>query len=99
VFKPTYENLEFISSNDLFKITKAGTVNIHENPRLYKYYWWIFTLDSTTEGDDFLKEENMLCYADYLQKIKDIIESKQPAMIYNTKYHRLDKKIHGIMKN
>lgn len=91
MLQPTHENLKSISSHKLFVISNAGTVNIHPNPKFYKYYWWIFTADSKTEGDDFLTDDNKLCYAEYLNKIEHIKENNIPAMIYNRKYHRIDK--------
>ena len=66
---------------------------VHPNPRLYKYYWQVFTIDSEHEGYEFFKNAADLSIAAYFALIKQLRLEKKSAMIYNFKLLRHN---HGL---
>lgn len=90
MLQPTYNHLRELRKDHPYgAIFVAGAVNVHPNPRFYKYYWWVFTLDSPTEGEEFLTDEHKLSHAAYEQKIADLRRNNGFAMVYNKQLYRV----------
>lgn len=87
---PTFEKLAELTMINGQKLHFAGGSHIHPNPRLYKYYWWVFTKESPSEGEAFLTDNNRLCMSDFDQQIKHCISQNLSAYIYNQRYYRYD---------
>jgi hypothetical protein len=60
------------------------------NPRHYKFYWRIFTLESRYQGHTFVRRAPRLCTARYLEEIARLDAARKPALIYGLKLPRLD---------
>lgn len=67
-----------------------GPARPRGNPRHYKFYWRIFTLESRYEGYTFLRRAPRLCTARYLEEIARLDAAGRPALIYGLKLPRLD---------
>lgn len=61
---------------------------LHPNPEFYKYYFYIFTDDSSPEGEAFFCKENRLCIADAMQKRREIEEAGDLGFAYNRRHPR-----------
>lgn len=87
---PTFEKLVAYNAERGPKIRNAGCSSVHPNPRMYKYYWWIFTEHSPVEGTAFLTEPYRLSIFDFQQQLKHCKENNLSAFIYNERRYRLD---------
>ena len=71
-------------------IIYANYTNPHPNPYFYKYYYRIFTENSTCEYQEFLKADNIMNTAEALKFIKYCDENKIYALVYNFSKRRFD---------
>jgi len=61
---------------------------MHPNPRLYKYYWWIFHAGSPAEGATFLEPAfRVTTYAAHTV-IARLTEESEPYLMYNQRLPR-----------
>lgn len=58
-------------------------MSLHSNPKLFKYYWRVFSNDSEHEGADFFRLVPELSTAECFAKIRELDERKEPYFIYN----------------
>ena len=62
----------------------------HPNPRLYKYYWWVFWDQSPVDGEAFLTKPYRLS-ASAARELRCELESRgKPHFVYNRRLPRLD---------
>lgn len=90
---PTFEKLADLTALNGPKIYFAGCSTVHPNPKLYKYYWWIFTQQSLTEGSEFLSDDNRLCISDFNKQLSYCRSNNVSAYIYNQRLYRFDKQL------
>lgn len=82
---PLHRNLSM--QGPLGRTGWSCATNMHPNPELYKYYWWVFTLESEEEG--FLSNpENRLCTYDAMRTLQTLNRQKKPYLLYNKRYPR-----------
>jgi hypothetical protein len=69
--------------------------NFVPNPRLYKYHWWIYSLESPYENAEevFYKDEHRLSTKQAIDLIDRLHAEKISYAYVNVKYHRLGNKI------
>jgi hypothetical protein len=82
VIKPSYKIL--LEENVLLWQSRA----VHENFRLYKYRWRVFTLDSPYEGDEFFRNTEELSTANAMSLVKSLLSSGRPGIVYNRRMPR-----------
>lgn len=58
----------------------------HPNPKMYKYYWRAFTLDSPWEGEKFFENTTPLSTAECVELLEKYRIEGVPCLIYS--YHR-----------
>lgn len=63
---------------------------IHPDTRLWKYYWQIFTLDSTWESNEFFEKATWLCTANFHKLIDQYEIEGVNCIDYNKRQPRLD---------
>lgn len=90
MLRPTYEKLADMTAARGPGIFNAGCSAVHPNPRLYKYYWWIFTQDSPVEGFEFLTDEYRLSTANFQSQVAYCKQHNISAYIFNQKQYRYD---------
>jgi hypothetical protein len=61
---------------------------LHPQPRMYKHYWRVFTLDSQWEGREFLDKATPLSTAAYIELIRQLQSENKPCMVYGYKMPR-----------
>ena len=61
---------------------------LHPNPRLYKYYWQVFTLDSDWEGPEFREKASPLCTSACMLKLDELTLSNSLYVLYGWKRPR-----------
>ena len=71
------------------KIYFAGSRPVHENPRWYKYFWFLFTAESPTDGHSFLSDENKLTFFEFERELERVKGIGLEAWVYNVKLHRI----------
>ncbi|QIE22937.1 hypothetical protein [Caballeronia sp. SBC2] len=71
----------------------SGDYSLNPNPRVYKYYWQVFTMESEWEGRDFFANAPELSIAAYLELERKLRREGRQAFVYNTKRLRLG---HGL---
>ena len=71
------------------KIYFAGSRPVHENPRWFKYNWWIFTAQSPTDGHSFLSDENKMTFFEFERELERVKSLGLEAWVYNIKLYRL----------
>ena len=60
-----------------------------QNPRLYKFKWWVFHSGSPSEGYNFLGcKEYALCTRDAMAFINSMRHEGSAHFIYNRRYRR-----------
>jgi len=84
--KRTIPNYELLLTMNSIRFVK-GYLNMHSNPRLYKYYWRIFWRNSPCEGPEFLNTRPLVTKAAFelMEKLKN---AGEPYWIYNTRIPR-----------
>jgi len=89
MMEPTRANLQrTIESNDemtSLQIFCSGHMP-HPNPRMYKYYWRVFTLDSRWEGAKFFENTVPLATAECMGLLEKYRAESVPCLIYS--FHR-----------
>jgi hypothetical protein len=88
---PTYRNLKATTSwwRPSFSIC-SGSYGPQGNPRFYKYYWRIFSLESPWEDADFFKNAPAFCNADCEKEIARLLRKRRSCLIYGFKRPRRD---------
>lgn len=61
---------------------------LHPNPQFYKYYFYLFTVDSPQEGKAFFNRANRLSIAEYEQRCREIEDTGDLAYAYNRRLPR-----------
>ena len=65
--------------------------NLHPNPKLYKYYWWIYSLESkeNSAAEVFYKKEHRLTVKEFKKESARLEDNKISFAYVNSKRHRL----------
>jgi hypothetical protein len=86
---PSFEHLSNEIRNHGFHTQFYGSF-MHPNPRIFKYYWWIFWEGSICDGNSFLVDENRLSTNGANALCEKLSAQKISHWIYNTRLPRLD---------
>ncbi|MCT7572802.1 hypothetical protein [Aliarcobacter butzleri] len=89
----TKENIlkELRKENQSFTVVFISGTNLHPNPKMYKYYWWIYSLESKQENahEVFYKKEYELTTKEFEKEFQRLRDSKISFAYVNIKLHRL----------
>ena len=86
---PTFENLKRLITESKSMFCSGSPSWIQDNPRFYKFRWWIFSEECTAEGYDFLgREEFSLCTHDAINLIERLKKERRSFMIYHRRRRR-----------
>ncbi len=69
---------------------KIFASKVHPNPRLYKYYWWIFWAGSPCEGKAFLTTPYRLSMRKAFILKAELDAADEPYWLYNIHLPRFD---------
>lgn len=74
--------------------------NLHFNPRLYKYDWWVYPSNSAYDsaGEVFYKPEHRLSTKKFYEMADRLYEDKILFAYVNSKHHRLGNTIWNYKK-
>lgn len=86
--KPTFANLERDQA-----VHPDGAIyfygsRVHPNPRWYKYYWRVFSLESEVEEEGFFRLAPRLCTYDAFKYAKMIKQAGGVCYLYNERLPR-----------
>lgn len=88
---PTYVNLRSRIDVAQPRIRYAsGSPYLQGNPRHYKYFWQLFTLDSPYEGDEFFERAPMLCNAAFEKAVERLVDQGISCLVYGVRLPRRD---------
>lgn len=91
---PTYEKLRSLTSGDYqdrpIVHFASGPTAPSGNPRLYKYFWQVFSLESPLEGHAFMQHAPRLCTAQLEAEIERLGRSGLSCFVYSSRRHRKD---------
>lgn len=89
MIRPTFENLTRHASGGQ-GLFCSGTLGWQEqNPRLFKFKWWIFHAGSPAEDSIFLSDPRCaLCTHDAMVLIDTLRREGRAHLIYNRRYRR-----------
>lgn len=75
---------------DFTMICVSGS-GVHENPKFYKYYWWIYSMESQEDSaaEVFYKKEYRLSLKEFNDEAKRLESNKISFAYVNSKVHRL----------
>lgn len=75
---------------DFMAIFVSGS-NINPNPKLYKYYWWIYSMESKEKSaaEVFYSKAHRLTTKKFEEEAKRLQDNKISFAYVNTKLHRL----------
>jgi len=62
--------------------------DMHPDPRLFKYLWWVFWEGSTRDGSEFLTRPHALCTAEAMALIDRLVAEQKPHWVYNRRLPR-----------
>ncbi len=92
-FRITKENglKRLKQSGEDFLVAFISGSNLHPNPKLYKYYWWIYSLESkeNSAAEVFYKKEHRLTTKEFEKESARLEDNKISFAYVNSKYHRL----------
>ena len=85
---------DFFKEQDYSAVFISGS-NLHQNARLYKYYWWIYPATSIYENAEkvFFKDEHKLSIKQAIDMMEKYKHDGIPFAYVNSKYYRLGNKI------
>ena len=88
---PTYENLidQLVAETPSLHIA-SGPLGPSGNPRFYKFYWRIFSLESRYEGAKFFQRAPLLCNARYREEAERLLGKRMSCLVYGFRRPRLD---------
>lgn len=74
-----------------FLIAFMSGSNLHPNPKLYKYHWWIFSLESkeNSAAEVFYKDEHKLTTKEFITEYDRLCKDKISFAYVNSKSYRL----------
>ena len=77
--------------DDNFLIAFISGSNINPNPKLYKYYWWIYSIKSKENSayEVFYKKEHRLTTKKFEEEAIRLQDNKISFAYVNSKLHRL----------
>jgi hypothetical protein len=92
LIRPTHENLRrLIERNDGVPRCIGQASGVHRNPRLFKYYWWVFHEGVPVEDKEFLwQPEYRLCGYDADLLMARLEREGKTCIVYNQRYPRSD---------
>lgn len=85
--EPTFERLREEKEAGLRGIRFQGRF-LHPNPAFYKYYFYLFSEEASTEGRAFFSVENRLCIHAYRQRCEAFPSETDLAFAYNERLPR-----------
>ena len=89
--RPTYRNLKTATS--WWKpsvLVCSGSLRLQGNPRFYKYYWRVFSLECPWEDGDFFKYAPLLSNAECDKEVDRLLQKRRSCMLYGVKRPRKD---------
>jgi len=63
---------------------------MHPNPKIYKYYWWVFWKNSPCDGNAFLDKKNRLPTKKAFDLINKLVVDGESYWLYNCRLPRID---------
>lgn len=88
---PTYEALiPYLVAEKPSIIGALGPLYPKGNPRFYKYYWRLFSLESRYEGQEFLRRAPRLCTSAYLLEKERLFAKGMSFLVYGLHRPRMD---------
>ena len=89
--RPTYQNLEKIADGANAAVYfVSGSSAPQGNPRMYKYFWRVFSKQSPWEDDDFFTYAPALCTADCEKEVQRLLSLNLSCLIYGFRRPRKD---------
>ena len=89
--------MQIPSFRDLEEMRLSGEIggrsyakNIHPNPYLYKYYWWVFCRNSPIDGEQFLSSTHRLNTEAAMELVDLLLRKGEPYWLYNDNFPRRD---------
>lgn len=75
---------------DFMAIFVSGS-NVHPNTEMYKYYWWIYSMESQEESaaEVFYSKEHRLSIKKFEEEAKRLQDNKISFAYVNSRYYRL----------
>ena len=79
-----------ITKESLTTILFVSGSNLHPSVTHYKYYWWIFSIESKCEtaNDVFFKRQYRLTTKQFMKKYDELISKNIPFAYLNIKQYR-----------
>lgn len=91
MIRPTHEKLQQLIEGRDGPRQFGQASGVHRNPRLFKYYWWIFHEGVPVEGEEFLyQDEHRLCGYDAFQLLEKLKREGKSCIVYNQRFPRSD---------
>lgn len=87
---PTYDNLRRRSGDGPSVMYASASPGPAGNPRHYKYFWQVFSLESTLEGGEFLQHAPALCTAQFEAEVARLNARGLSCLVYGWHRPRLD---------
>lgn len=83
MIRPTYKIL--LEENAILWQARS----VHENFRLFKYKWRVYSMASPYEGREFFKNTRELSTFEAMKIVEDLITSREPGIVYNRRLPRV----------
>jgi len=90
MMKPAYARLPPWLPDGPGIIYASGPMAPEGNPRHYKYFWQVFSLESPIEGGEFLLHAPALCNAQYEAEVARLHARGLTCMVYGWRRPRKD---------
>lgn len=86
---PCQEELDFLIMQGGCQQLFMGNF-LHENPRFYKYYFWIYHRETPIEGRGFFDNRYRLPIKQAYDLIDQLEKANEPCIIFNQRIPRWD---------
>ncbi|MGI4717742.1 MAG: hypothetical protein ACRYGO_05260 [Janthinobacterium lividum] len=86
--RPTFRYLARLAQESPAIVFASGSPSLSGHPKLYKYFWQVFSVECPWENDEFFELAPHLCTADMVRTTERLLAAGHSAVLYGWKRPR-----------
>lgn len=86
--RPSFRFLASLAQRSPTIVYASASPSLSGHPKLYKYFWQVFSVESPWENDEFFASAPQLCTADMVQTTERLLAAGHSCVLYGWKRPR-----------
>lgn len=86
--RPTFRYLASLAQESPTIVFASGSPSLSGNPKMYKYFWQVFSVECPWENDEFFEHAPHLGTADMVRTTERLLAAGHSAVLYGWKRPR-----------